>query len=145
MLENFVYFTVKYAIQVHDDIVMNSGGLLGIRNYGLLESTLEHIKNDIYYPNIEDKVTYLLFSINKNHCFNDGNKRASLALSVYFLSINGLEILIDKFISEMENIVVDVADNRISRELLFKIIKSLIYDEDYSESLKIEIMNAKLK
>lgn len=144
-MDTFLYFTVDYAVEVHDNIVKQSGGFLGIRDKGLLESTLEHLKNDVYYPNIEHKLTHLLYSINKNHCFNDGNKRASLALSVYFLSINGLFILIEKFIIEMENIVVDVADNSIDKDLLFEIIESLLYEDDYSEILKIKLINAKQK
>lgn len=143
MIDDFLYFTPEYAIEVHDNIVKESGGFFGIRDRGLIESSLEHIKNDIYYPNIEDKLTHLLYSINKNHCFNDGNKRASLALSMYFLLINGLDILIEKFIIEMENIVVDVADNKIDKELLFEVIESILYEEEYSEELKIKLINAK--
>jgi len=143
MSDGYLYFTVEAAIEVHDNIVKKSGGFLGIRDRGLLESSLEHLQNDFYYPDIEHKLTHLLYSINKNHCFNDGNKRASLALSVYFLSINGLDILIEKFIFEMENIVVDVADNRIDKDLLFEIIESLLYEDEYSEELKIKLINAK--
>ncbi len=141
----FQYFTAHYAIEVHDSIICESGGLMGIKDRGLIESTLYHMQNELYYPDIEHKLTHLLFSFNKNHCFNDGNKRASLALSVYFLSINGLDIFIDKFIIEMENIVVDVADNRIDKDLLFEIISSLLYDDDYSEELKLKIIEAKMK
>jgi death-on-curing protein len=43
----------------------------------------------------------------------------------------------------MENIAVDVADNRIKKDLLFEIIWSIIYEEDYNEELKIKIMYAK--
>lgn len=140
---DFQYFTVEYAIEVHDNIVRESGGFFGVRDRGLIESTIEHMKNDFYYPEIEDKLTHLFYSINKNHCFNDGNKRASLALSVYFLYLNGLEVLAEKFILTMENIVVDVADNRIDRDLLFEIIQSILYEEDFSEGLKIKIIHAK--
>lgn len=142
-MQDYLYFSAEYAIQVHDDIIRESGGFYGLRDKGLLESSLQHLQNDFYYPNFEDKLTHLLYSINKNHCFNDGNKRASLALSVYFLSINGLDILINKFILTMENIVVDVADNRIDRDLLFEIIESLLYEEDFSEELKLKIIRAK--
>jgi death-on-curing protein len=141
----FKYFTSEFAVQVHDSIIRESGGLMGIKELGLIDSTLAHVQNEFYYPDIEDKLTHILFSFNKNHCFTDGNKRASLALSVYFLSINGLDILVDKFIIEMENIVVDVADNRINRNLLFEIITSLLYEEDYSEELKLKIIDAKMK
>lgn len=141
----FRYFTVHYAIEVHDSIIQKSGGLLGVLNNGLIESTLEHIKNDIYYPNIEDKLSYLIFSFVKNHCFNDGNKRSSIALGAYFLAINNQDMLIDRWVIEMENIVVDVADNVIDRDLLHQIVTSLIYEEDYAEELKLKIIAAKMK
>ena len=140
----FNYFSTEYAIFVHDQIIINSGGILGIINNGLLESSIEHIKNDLYYPNIEDKLTHLFFSINKNHCFNDGNKRASIALSAYFLEINNCSFIIPRFIEQMENITVDVADNRIDKELLHEIITSLLYQEDFSESLKLKIIYSKM-
>ena len=140
----FNYFSTEYAIFVHDQIIITSGGILGIINDGLLESSIEHIKNDLYYPNIEDKLTHLFFSINKNHCFNDGNKRASNALSAYFLEINNCSFIIPRFIEQMENRTVDVADNRIDKELLYEIIISLLYEEDYSESLKLKIIYAKM-
>ena len=43
----------------------------------------------------------------------------------------------------MENIAVDVADNRIDKDLLFEIINSLIYESDYSEELKLKLIAAK--
>lgn len=144
-MESFSYFNCKFAIFVHDQIIINSGGIFGIINQGLLESSIEHIKNDLYYPNLEDKLTHLFFSINKNHCFNDGNKRASIALSAYFLEINNCSFIIPKFIEQMENITVDVADNRINKELLHEIITSILYEEDYSEALKLKIIYTKTK
>lgn len=140
----FNYFDVEHAIYVHDEIIINSGGILGIINKGLLISSIEHIKNDFYYPNLEDKLTHLFYSINKNHCFNDGNKRASIALTAYFLEINNCSFIIPKFIEQMENFSVDVADNRIDKVLLHEIITSLLYKEDYSESLKLKIIYSKM-
>lgn len=139
----FIYFNVAFAINIHDNIINQSGGRLGVINAGLLDSTLVHIQNDQYYPELEDKITYLIYSINKNHCFLDGNKRASLALAVYFLEINNLSQLIEKFILNLENIVVDVANNIIDRDLLHEIVTSLIYEDDYSEELKLKIYHAK--
>lgn len=138
----FFYFDRSHAINEHDWIINNSGGLDGIKNIGQLESPLEHIKNDMYYPNIEDKLTHLVFSINKNHAFNDGNKRSSLALGAYFLELNGYDFLVKKFIKEMENVVVWVADNVIDKELLHQIIVSIIYEMEHSESLKLKILEA---
>jgi hypothetical protein len=33
---------------------------------------LEHIQNDDYYPDLQDKLTHLVFAVAKFHCFNDG-------------------------------------------------------------------------
>lgn len=138
----FRYFDVNHGIEVHDAIIEKSGGLNGAINLGLLDSTLDHIKNDLYYPEIEDKITHLFFSINKNHCFKDGNKRTAIALSAYFLEINGLDNKVDLFIKRMENITVYVADNLIDKELLRKLIVSTIYEYEYSEELKLKLYNA---
>lgn len=140
---NFRYFDLTHAIRVHDEIIDRSGGMQGILNLGILESSLEHIQNDIYYPKLEHKLTHLFFSINKNHSFQDGNKRSAIALSAYFLEVNNCDFVVVRFIKEMENLAVDVADNLIDKELLFEIINSLIYEDDYSEELKLKIINAK--
>ena len=72
----------------------------------------------------------------------DGNKRASIALTAYFLEINNLDFIVPKFIANMENIAVYVANNKIDRDLLYEILSSIIYEEDYSEELKLKILNA---
>lgn len=105
----FHYFDVTHALVVQNYIINKSGGCAGVLNKGSLESILEHIKNDEYYPKLEDKVCHLFFSINKNHTFSDGNKRASISLSAYFLQINGSGFMVNTFMSEMENIAVNVA------------------------------------
>lgn len=140
---SFLYFSLEYAIIVHDYIISHSGGFKGIKDRGLLASTLEFVKNDNYYPNIEDKATYLFFSLIKNHAFNDGNKRSSIALTAFFFELNNMDHLISRFMNDMENLAVDIADNRISRDLLYEIMESFIYEDELSDELKIKIINAK--
>jgi death-on-curing protein len=139
----FIYFDFQYAVKEHDYIIEKSGGLKGAKDLGHLHAALDFVKDDLYYPNLEDKVSYLFYSINKNHAFNDGNKRSSVALSAYFLEINGLGNIVSKFIQHMENFAVDVADNLVDRELLKEIIESIIYEEDFSYELKLKIIDAK--
>lgn len=138
----FNYFNIDYAIKTHDFIINESGGSHGVNDLGLLESVLDHIQNDFYYPEFESKITHLVFSVNKNHAFSDGNKRSSIALGAYFLEINGLEYCVDRFIIEMENISVHVADNRIDKDLLYVIIYSVINEDDFSEELRLKIIEA---
>ena len=43
---------------------------------------------------------------------------------------------------EMENIVVYLADGKISKELLLKIVTSLVNESEFEETLKLEIINS---
>jgi death on curing protein len=135
----FFYFDIQYAVKAHDWIIENSGGYSGSVNLGLLESALENIQNDLYYPDIDQKLTHLVFAVNKFHAFADGNKRSSIALGAYFLELNGYGFMIGKFVLEMENIAVWLAEGKISKELLGKLIKSLIFEEEFSEGLKLKL------
>ena len=56
--------------------------------------------------------------------------------------INGFEALADKFVIEMENIAVAVADNLIDKDTLQQIITSILNEQDYSEDLKLKIVDA---
>lgn len=142
MPSTFFYFDTAHAIERHDWIIENTGGSTGEADIGLLDSPLEHIKNDDYYPSMEDKLSHLVFSINKNHAFRDGNKRTSIALGAYFLKLNGYDYIVKTFVREMENVAVWVADNVINKALLQEIITSMIYEDEFSESIKLSIINA---
>lgn len=138
----FFYFDAAHAVSVHDWIVENSGGMHGTKNLHHLESPLGHIQNDDYYPSLVDKLAYLVFSINKNHAFNDGNKRSSIALGAYFLELNGYDYAVTRFVREMENVAVYLAANTVGKELLQSIISSLVYETAFSEELKLKLIAA---
>lgn len=135
-----IYADIKRALQIHDKILELSGGLPGVKSRADLESVLHHIRNEDYYPEFEDKLTHLVFAVNKGHCFSDGNKRTSIGLGAFFLLANGLDAFVDKFIIEMENIAVSVADNIIDKELLREIIGSMLSEAEYNETLKLKII-----
>lgn len=136
------YFDTQHAIEVHDWIIEKSGGLHGYREIGLLDSALEHIQNDLYYPSFAEKLKHLICAVNKFHPFNDGNKRSSLALGAYFLEINGYAYCVKKFVLEMEEIVVWLAEGKIKDDLLLNIIKSIIEEDEFSEELKLQLLEA---
>lgn len=140
----FLYFDVAHAVAVHDWIIEHSGGMRGTKNIGYIEGPLSHIQNDDYYPSMVDKLTHLVFAIIKHHAFNDGNKRSSIALGAYFLELNGYGYAVKRFVHEMENVAVSVARNEIGKDLLREIITSLLYEEEYSESLKLALVVALL-
>ncbi|MCD8213951.1 MAG: Fic family protein [Campylobacter sp.] len=109
------YIELGEAIAIHEKIIEKIGGLNGFNNkqIGYLQSALEHIKNDDYYPTIADKITHLMFSCIKFHPFLDGNKRTSIFLGMHFLDLDYRYS--DKFAEIMENVVVGVADGSISK------------------------------
>lgn len=136
------YIDLKQAIQIHErTIEISGGGEKGSLNLNQLESVLTHIQNDDYYPTFVDKLTHLVFSANKFHCFQDGNKRISIALGIQFLNLNGYLYCINRFVREMENLSYYVASGQIDKKLLHRIINSIIYENDFSEELKLEILN----
>lgn len=138
------YITIEQAIETHQKTIQYSGGGAdGMLNRGQLESILEHIKNDEYYPTFVDKLTHLFFGACKFHCFEDGNKRIAITLCAHFLLLNGYMAVAKSFFIAMENISYEVASGKISKELLHRIITSIMDKTyDYNEELKLDILNA---
>lgn len=136
---DFLYFDIQHAIAAHDKIIEISGGRFGIHDIGLLESVIEHVKNDEYYPHLPEKLTHIVFSIAMNHAFTDGNKRSSIALGGFFLALNGYGNRVGVFIVEMENIVLWVAQRKIDKEFLLLIINSLITEGELAEEIKLKL------
>lgn len=104
--------------------------------------TKKHIQNDDYYPTFDAKLTHLIFGVNKFHAFNDGNKRASLTLGAYFLTLNGYDYCVPQFVLQMENIVVALAEGLIPKDLLQRVVMSLIEEDDFSDALKLDLLEA---
>lgn len=135
--------TIDEVIEIHRKTVdVSGGGSLGILNTHSLEAALEHIQNDDYYPLFADKLIHLFFAANKSHCFQDGNKRIAISLGMKFLLDNGYLYVIQKFAEKMEMVSYQLAAGRIDKELLGDIIKSVLYEADYSEELKLRILDS---
>jgi death-on-curing protein len=140
---SIIYLTLEQAIEVHRKTVeVSGGGAMGHLELGKLDSVLEHIQNDDYYPTFEDKLTHLFFCACKFHCFQDGNKRIAITLSAQMLLFNGYLYCASSFLREMENISYHVAAGSISKELLGEIITAVINGGMDSEELKLKILEA---
>ena len=136
-----VYLTLEQAIETHKKTVeVSGGGTLEHLDLGKLESVLEHIQNDDYYPTFEEKLTHLFYCSNKFHCFADGNKRIAITVCAQMLLFNGYLYCVHRFLHEMENISYHVAAGRINKELLHEIICALIAEDMDSEELKLKIL-----
>ena len=132
---------IAEVIDIHSKTVeISGGGLDGVLDTGSLEAALEHIQNDDYYPTFVDKVTHLFFVANRGHCFQDGNKRIGISLGSMFLLKNGYLNAASRFLYKMESISYHLAAGRIDKAFLRSIIDSLIYEEDYSEEIKLRLL-----
>lgn len=138
-----VYLTLEMAIATHAKTVeVSGGGAQGALELGKLESVLDHIQNDDYYPTLEEKLTHLFFSSCKFHCFQDGNKRIAITLCTQMLLINGYMYCAGSFLREMENISYHVAAGNIDRDLLQEIITAHLAEDSDNEELKLKIWHA---
>lgn len=138
-----IYLSMDQAIETHAKTVeISGGGALGHLDLGKLDSVLQNIQNDDYYPSFDEKLTHLFFSACKFHCFQDGNKRIAIALCAQMLLLNGYLYCVGSFIREMENISYHVAAGNIGKDLLQRVITAHLAGESDDESLKLEILNA---
>lgn len=138
-----VYLTLEQAIETHAKTVeVSGGGTLGHLELGKLDSVLQNIQNDDYYPSFEDKLAHLFFSACKFHCFQDGNKRIAITLSAQMLLLNGYLYCAGSFIREMENISYHVAAGNIDKDLLREVITAHLLEDSDNEALKLKILNA---
>lgn len=137
-----IYFNISIAKAVHDAVLEISGWRKWIKDIWSLESALSTIQNDTYYPTFEEKLAKILFSVIKNHSFEDGNKRTALALGAYFLIINDYKYCVQDFLEEFENLVVAIADSIISQETLVYIVTDIINQDEHSEELKLKIIHS---
>ena len=81
-MNGLIYLTLEQAEDIHAKTIQYSGGGTYERfDLGRLDSVLQNIQNDDYYPTFESKLTHLFFCVCKFHCFADGNKRLAITLS----------------------------------------------------------------
>jgi death on curing protein len=137
------YLTLDQAIEIHKKTVdVSGGGAMGHLELGKLDSVLQNIQNDDYYPTFEDKLTHLFFCACKFHCFQDGNKRIAITLSAQMLLLNGYLYCTSSFLREMENISYHVAAGNIDKDLLRQVISAHLAAESDDEALKLKIFHA---
>ena len=99
----------------HETIDQSGGGMSGIREKGGIETILDFVQNDLYYPSFEDKLTYLVYGFCTGHYFADGNKRISLVIGAHFLIKNGRGWAGFHFLPHMEAYIWHVAAGNIDK------------------------------
>ena len=81
---------------LHQLMAEATGGSIGVRDEGLLESAIESAFATFdgveLYPSKEEKAAKLGYSLISNHAFVDGNKRIGVYVMLSFLELNGIHI-----------------------------------------------------
>lgn len=84
------------VLLLHKLIAEETGGSIGVRDEGLLESALENAFSPFggkeFCPTKEAKGACLGYTLISNHAFVDGNKRIGMYIMLTFLEVNGIRL-----------------------------------------------------
>ena len=91
-----IKFSKEKVLLLHKMIAQETGGSIGVRDEGLLESALEAAFSGFgdkeFYPTKEEKGARLGYNLISNHAFVDGNKRIGMYVMLTFLEVNGIHM-----------------------------------------------------
>jgi len=115
-----IKFSKEKVLLLHQLIAQETGGSIGVRDEGLLESALETAFSGFgdqeFYPTKEEKGARLGYSLISNHAFVDGNKRIGVYVMLTFLEVNGIRL--DCTNEDIVQIGLGVADGSMDYEAL---------------------------
>ncbi len=115
-----IKFSKDKVLLLHQLIAEETGGSIGVRDEGLLESALETAFSSFggkeFYPTKEEKGARLGYSLISNHAFVDGNKRIGVYIMITFLEVNGIHM--DCTNEELTEVGMKVADGSMDYEAL---------------------------
>lgn len=91
-----IKFSKEKVMLLHQLVAEETGGSIGVRDEGLLESALEAafagFGDKEFYPSKEEKGARLGYTLISNHAFVDGNKRIGMYVMLTFLEVNGVRL-----------------------------------------------------
>ncbi len=117
-----IKFSREKVLLLHQILAEATGGSVGIRDEGLLDSALEGafagFGDKEFYPSKEEKGARLGYTLISNHAFVDGNKRIGVYVMLSFLEMNGIRIRCTD--EELIHIGLSVADGSMGYEALLQ-------------------------
>lgn len=118
--------TVEQVIELHSRLIQATGGLDGVRDAGLVESSLSSAFSSYFgiekYPSIEKKAARLCYSLVNNHAFLDGNKRIGVYVMIIFLELNG--IVLNQTDEEIVKLGLGVAASELDYNAILEYIRN---------------------
>lgn len=118
--------TVEQVIELHSRLIQATGGLDGVRDAGLVESSLSSAFSSYFgiekYPSIEEKAARLCYSLVNNPAFLDGNKRIGVYVMIIFLELNG--IVLNQTDEEIVKLGLGVAASELDYNAILEYIRN---------------------
>ncbi len=120
-----IKFSKEKVKLLHQLLAEATGGSIGVRDEGLLDSALESAFSGFgdqeFYPSKEEKGARLGYALISNHAFVDGNKRIGIYIMLTFLEMNGIRIQCAD--DELVHIGLSVADGSMKYEELLQWVR----------------------
>ncbi|MBQ3371527.1 MAG: type II toxin-antitoxin system death-on-curing family toxin [Oscillospiraceae bacterium] len=121
-----IQFSAEKVKLLHQLIALETGGSIGLRDEGLLESALAgafaSFGGKELYPTKEEKAARLGYSLIANHAFVDGNKRIGMYVMLTFLEVNGIRM--DCTNREVADTGLSVAAGKMDYEALLEWVRA---------------------
>ena len=120
-----IKLTKEKVLLLHQLIAEETGGSVGVRDTGLLESAINNayttFGGEELYRTKEEKAASLGFSLISNHAFVDGNKRIGVYVMLTFLEAEGIKMTCSN--DDVVNLGLSVASGKMKYEEILDWIK----------------------
>ena len=117
-----IKFSKEKVLLLHQIMAEATGGSVGVRDEGLLDSALEGAFAGFggreFYPTKEEKGARLGYTLISIHAFVDGNTRIGVYIMLSFLEMNGIRLQCTD--DELVDIGLSVASGRMKYEELLQ-------------------------
>lgn len=117
--------SVQQVIEIHEIVVKQFGGSMGLRDSGALESALarpfQTFGGEDLYPDFFTKAAAIGESIIMNHPFIDGNKRTGYVLMEAILRFGNIKIIAEN--DDLYNFVISISTGEIKFEEIVSWLK----------------------
>lgn len=113
-----VWIRDDVVLALHSRQLAEHGGARGVRDNGLLESSLNAPKHRFHYKqaSIVELAAAYGYSLANNYPFVDGNKRTAYVCMRLFLKLNGMDL--DATKREKISIMLELAAGKVDRSSL---------------------------
>lgn len=112
----------QQIIAMHHALVMETGGLDGLRDEGLLDSAIaapfQTFDSTELFQSVHEKAARLGCGLVQNHPFLDGNKRIGAHAMLVFLALNGISLFYTQ--DELASVFLKMAAGEIDYDILLQ-------------------------